>query len=208
MNGFLVVGDAGFYNGIRYCGVDNDPFPIDDEEFEFFLDDKQSKTLYDTLFSPKNNVSFLDFSTAELYYSYCISKKLNVRLLYAELNMDDKTEIIDLKSKLGWNIKFLGYDVADSAYDFYSVLLMDVIIRPNLLKVNFTNMLNKNGLFSNINDAEFFISERENAKKTYDKMIFEKGEYTIISLYSVLDETGEIVDGSVSGNQVHKIDKK
>lgn len=186
-NGFLITGMPEIYNNINYSGIETNAFPLEETELRRNMPAEQAEALYETLYCPNNGIALLDLQSAKEYYLCCTHNKINARLLYAEVISDDNKFNADLSDLYGKSQYFLGFDVGECAYDFYSGLLNDVIIRPESVNPAFKEKLNEKGLFDKIEDAKAFLAMREKSRCKSSEMEFESVECDIIALYNVAE---------------------
>lgn len=186
-NGFLITNMPKSYNGISYCGIETDTFPLGEAELSTNMTNEQQKSLEEILLFPENGISLLDLELARAYYLCCKNNNENTRVLYAEVVSEDNNLNEAWRDLYGKPQCFLGFDIGDCAYDFYSCVLNDIIINPQKVNPEFKDKLNKNGLFDNIQDARDFLKMRERIVLESSGVEFEATEGKIIALYEVSD---------------------
>ena len=182
--GFLITKNPIKYNGILYSGVETDPFPLEIGDLTKTVGEQCATELMRKLNNWNEPVVLLNTSEAKEYYKACTKMRMSVRLLYVDAHphegeLDPMNDIINK-----FNLKWLGYDVAECSSDFYSAIPTDIILRPHIVEMSFAQRLNKHGLFSNITDAEQFLKAREKSKLYAEDMTFECDECQIISVYT------------------------
>ena len=183
-NGFVVLEKISEVNGVKYHGVENAPFPLSDKEIETFFSPKQINQFEDLTIFPEDGVSLLNLELVQPYIAYCHEMRYNYRLLYCEICENARPIDSELRQKFAKEESFLGYDIGQCCFDFYSCLLTDIIYRPALFDNRHNKKLNPNGLFANIEDAMIFLNDRCALIKQHPSQ-FEKGNMRVIALYSV-----------------------
>lgn len=200
-NGFLITSGMQVFNGKRYLGIENNPWPLDREILECFWMKQQLEDFdrqIEDLFC-ESAIALADLQLAREYTKICRVKCQNFDIKYIEVIRNEALAIRQsLKLKYGRMACFLGFDVGECAYDYYSSLLADIIARPHLLGVDLLHLLNKNGLFSSIYDANLYLERRNAAIANGADNLFERGQMDIIAIYSATDISTATQAGAIS----------
>ena len=136
-NGFVITQLPCIQHGIYYGGIDNNtPWPIFEDEFKHFWNAKQIsfyEQIFDDLGFDEYPVWVLNEEMSLLYWHYCKQKDIPARMIYIESLHPDGEIDKRLHSQYAIAKCLLGYDLAECAWDYFSVILNDVIYRPSLL---------------------------------------------------------------------------
>ncbi len=200
-NGFLITSGMQVLNGKRYLGIENNPWPIDRETLECFLMKHQLEDFdrqIEDLFC-EGAIALADLQLAREYAKICRVKCQNFDIKYIEVMRNESLAIRQsLILQYGRTSCFLGFDVGECAYDYYSSLLADIIARPHLLGTDLLRLLNINGLFSSIDDANLYLDRRNAAIAAHaSDNLFEGGQMDIIAIYSATDKSTETPTGEI-----------
>ena len=187
--GFLVTGKPLFYNNIQYNGIECNPWPLDREMLEQTFTMEQLD-LFDSKIDDlnvKNGIALLDIVLLKSYIRACKEYNQEYCIKFVEIYRTDSCNTADncfLKS-IAKSYRFLGYDVGECAYDYYSAVLSDVINRPSLFGVNIKNSLNDDGLFDSLDEAQAFLAQRQMKMKFDAESTYERCNPEIIKIYSL-----------------------
>ena len=166
--GFLVTGKPLLCNNIKYNGIECSPWPLNRELLEqtftmeqLYLFDSKIDDLY-----VSNGIALLDITLLKSYINACKEHKQEYYIKFVEVCRTDSYNAADncFFKSIARAYSFLGYDVGECAYDYYSAVLSDVINRPLLFGVDIKNSLNHNGLFKSFDEAKAFLLQRKNWK--------------------------------------------
>ena len=186
-NGFVITQLPRIQHGIYYGGIDNNsPWPISKDEFKHFWNAKQIsfyEQIFDDLCFDEYPVWVLNEEMSLLYWHYCKQKGIPARMIYIESLHPDGEIDRRLHSQYAIADRLLGYDVAECAWDYFSVILNDVIYRPSLLLP--APSLNQNGLLASYEEAVDLLRLREARQTGTEPITFEKGEFAPIAIYAV-----------------------
>lgn len=187
-NGFLVTGEPQLLNNILYNGVECDPWPLERNILEKTLTadlmDRIDEQIDDLLI--KDNIALLDLESVKMYAKACELNKQRYCIKFVEVIRNDSVTADLLSSNSSFNsITFLGYDIGDCAYDYFSAVLSDIIARPLLFGIEMTDKLNSNGLFESFEDAKSFLTLRRSASKNDTGSNFEICNMDIMKIYAV-----------------------
>lgn len=180
--GYLVVEAPIYINGIRYCGVDTNAWPIG-LEFSSKLAAEIKEHAYGDLSFPL----LIDSLSATQYHSACKIHKMKSRMLYCEvLHGDANNEITDCNNFE--RCTFLGYDYAYPSGDYYSAIANDIIYRRGSLSERWRTHLNQYGLIPSAKEIHLFAQDRfELLQKAECTESLEKGNFIIFRVFSVND---------------------
>lgn len=188
--GFLVTGKPLFCNGIKYNGIECNPWPLNRDLLEQTftmeqLDLFDSKT--DDLYA-NNGIALLDIILLKHYIHACKEHKQEHYIKLVEVHRPELCNVIDnfLFESIAKSYSFLGYDVGECAFDYYSAVLSDVINRPLLFGMEIKNSLNDNGLFETFEEAKMFLSQRKTKMQFDTESIYERCNVDIIKIYGLV----------------------
>ena len=188
--GFLVTNNLFFFNGKKYYGVDTDPWEMDFKECSFYAPNVREEYYLESDMLSNDFVFLLNEKHAKLYYEQYRKIVNDARLLYCICTLEENIHALNSVHTIG-EYNFLGYDYAYGGGDYYSAVLNDVVIRPQLFQNRFA--LNKYGLISNVETMSLFIHERTEAEHlTDDVMLFEKGDFVIYKLYDATPKVSNV----------------
>lgn len=182
--GFLVTDNPLFCNGIE-CN----PWPLNRDLLEQTLTTEQldlfdSKT--DDL-NIGNGIALLDMTLLEHYVHACEEHKQAYHVKYVEVYRSNSSNAIDNSffESIAKSYRFLGYDIGECAYDYYSAVLSDIINRPSLFGLEIRNSLNNNGLFETFEEAKIFLAQRKSKIQFDVESLYERCDVDIIKLYGL-----------------------
>lgn len=187
LNGFLITDIPRTLNHIQYRGIENNPWPLCRELLESTLYQSQLEHFdrqTDDLYIGEKAIALIDFETAQIYLKACDQHYQSVDVKYIEIIRDNQTVNEELSRQYAVPSRLLGYDVGECSGDYYSCLFSDIIARPKLLGDNIYHMINHNGLFNSITDANIYLKNRGIAQKHSPIYMFESGQMDIMAVYS------------------------
>lgn len=182
-NGFLVTALPRRYFDIQYHGIENDPFPVDQEVVKSFFSDDQMEQFETTIYYPNGEIALLPASLAKSYSICCSVHKKESQLLYIEACRDHPRYDLTLRNHYAKQSLFLGYDVGQCSFDYYSSVLSDLILRRELFSKDHFKKLNQYGLFTKFEDAKVYLTDRTSIKSKSADMVFEEGFFHILAVY-------------------------
>lgn len=184
-NGFLVTKVPQQYEGsVKYSGIETGPWPLDEYIVQEKMSDEEFQQYENVMDNFWLDVKLMNKQQMESYVKICREMKESVRILYIETKGTEVSYDLYLHEQYAKTECFLGYDVGQCGGDYYSALLMDIILRPELLGEQFGKYLNQYGLFNEIEDVIEYIEMREKLKEELPFMTFEGGIMHPIGVYS------------------------
>lgn len=188
--GFLVTDEPLFCNDIIYNGIECNPWPLNRDLLEqtftkeqLDLFDKQTDDLY-----VNNGIALLDTTLLKHYIHACKEHKQAHHIKFVEVCRSNSFYSTDIGcfESIAKSYNFLGYDVGECAFDYYSVVLSDIINRPLLFGMDIKNSLNDNGLFESFEEAKMFLSQRKTKMQFDEESIYERCTVDIIKIYGLV----------------------
>ncbi len=187
-NGFLVRGrrDIDKHLNRVYTGVEGNPWPLLDipnpsgstrELFEYI----ESYVLH---YGELDSIDVCD--DAEITGRICEECKnagIDFCLLYCETPRKKPRLPIAYVEKIKVSSIFLGFDYADSSFDYYSCVFSDVFSERIDFGCSFD--LNEYGLFDEYDKALDFVQRRNELAQLHPEL-FEKGDFIVYKLWLVL----------------------
>lgn len=189
VRGFLVTGDSLLCNNVPYNGIECDPWPLGRELLEQALT-REQMDLFDSQTDDlcvADGIALLDDVTLlRKYVQACKTYKQAYCVKLLEVYRAHSSPVAEayLSESLTIPFRFLGYDVGECAYDYYSSILSDIIKRPFLFGGEIRNSLNDNGLFASFDAAESFLAQREEKMQLDTASVFETCHPAVIKIYS------------------------
>lgn len=163
-NGFLVTDLPCVVNNRKYCGIDNNAWPID----ICYKNEPLVSCIYESFIRMDDTPFLVDLSTLHAYLSQAATK--SVRVLYCEAESTERGNFSQaLHDEYGIDSKFLGFDYAWPSGDYYSAILNDLIYREIAQLKNFSPQLNPYGLFQTKRQVDAFSQAREKVIKMVEK---------------------------------------
>lgn len=187
--GFLVTDKPLFCNNIKYNGIECNPWPLNRDLLEQTFTMEQLD-LFDSKIDDlcvNNGIALLDITLLKSYIYACKKHNQDHYIKFVEVYRTDSYNAADecFFKSIARSYSFLGYDVGECAYDYYSAVLSDIINRPLLFGVNIINSLNNNGLFESLDDAKLFLAQRKANMQFDTEFTYERCNVDIIKIYGL-----------------------
>ena len=181
--GYLVVGQPVQIEGISYCGVETDAWPIG-----FQFSSELATNIYEMSFLDMAFPLLVDYDSALHYCCECEREGIEPRILFCEILSTYQPEKAPWFESLPVG-SFLGFDYAYPSGDYYSAVANDVIYRANILPTCWKYHLNEFGLFASRDELLQFVEERLRVANACEEnnrgCLFEKGTFVGYRVFCV-----------------------